>query len=106
MNTKTILLLVCMYGCTPQDVDAGFKTECFDRVRGLLKSPASATFDEPRLSKRGGDVKVAGTVHSQNSFGAMLPTTYECVVIFLADNYFTVALTMDGTEIYSTAPKF
>ena len=47
-------------------------------VERQLKAPASAEFTSVAVG--GGPWTVQGTVDSQNSFGAMIRTTYECTV--------------------------
>jgi hypothetical protein len=51
---------------------------CEDVVEKQLKSPASAEFSS--VATGGGPWTVQGTVDSQNSFGALVRTTYECTV--------------------------
>jgi hypothetical protein len=59
---------------TPDEVEA-----CRDYVRGRLVAPATAQFSGERVI--GSDpTMVAGSVDSQNRYGAMLRTTYSCQV--------------------------
>lgn len=49
-------------------------------VKSTLKSPSSAVFGEPYVIKTANTFEVGGYVDSQNSFGAMLRTTFTVVL--------------------------
>lgn len=53
---------------------------CEQSMIDQLKSPASARFGPAQVRQRGDEWIVAGSVDSQNSFGAMLRTNYVCTV--------------------------
>jgi len=53
--------------------------QCEDLVQSKLKSPSTAQFDS--TAKGFGEWTVTGTVDSENSFGAMLRSEYQCTVI-------------------------
>lgn len=63
---------------TPGSDDASIHAEvaCEDWVKERLKAPATAEFDDPVTTRTGDIYLVAGTVNSQNSFGALLPNRY------------------------------
>ncbi|QPZ39683.1 hypothetical protein [Paramicrobacterium chengjingii] len=52
---------------------------CEDKVRGELKAPSTAEFDSSATGS--GTYTVTGTVDSQNSFGAMMRSDFQCTVI-------------------------
>lgn len=54
---------------------------CEDFVRDRLKSPGSADFQRPDISPLTNDRwQVDGTVDSQNGFGALIRSSYSCLV--------------------------
>ncbi|WP_143015812.1 hypothetical protein [Microbacterium sp. 77mftsu3.1] len=54
---------------------------CENAVRAKLKSPGSASFDSTVLTTDGKTPSgVQGTVRAENSFGAVVPSTYLCSV--------------------------
>lgn len=56
-------------------------TYCQIEVKKNLKSPDSARFSDMTASGSGGTWTARGTVRSENSFGAMVPATFECSII-------------------------
>ena len=59
--------------------EIGAKVAVQMEVRRYLRSPASADFDPGYAERQGGSGRlwaVIGEVHSQNGFGAMVPTSY------------------------------
>ena len=57
--------------------------DCEYMTKRYLKSPSTADFDFPQITKRGnGEWTLRGDVHAQNSFGAMLKNTYACDVAY------------------------
>lgn len=48
-------------------------------VKGMLKAPSTAKFSDPIVTKTANVFEVSGYVDSQNSFGAMLRTTFTVV---------------------------
>jgi hypothetical protein len=66
------------------------KAACEERISSQLKAPATAEFDST-VTGGGGQYTVTGTVDSENSFGAMLRSNYECSVrVDEAKTYTTV----------------
>lgn len=58
----------------------GAQVACQDRVKTALKSPATAEFSGVKAVPQGGNTwTVRGAVDSQNSFGALLRSTFTCV---------------------------
>jgi len=53
--------------------------QCEDLVQAELKAPSTAKFDSTATGF--GEWTVTGTVDSENSFGAMLRSEYQCTVI-------------------------
>lgn len=85
MNTR--LLLTCsillLSGCASAE-KAAYQA-CQEEVKRSLRSPASAVFprlgDGARISgdlSGTADVSISGYVDSQNSFGAMLRSSFHC----------------------------
>jgi hypothetical protein len=59
---------------------AGAQEACQDRVETLLKSPATAKFSDVVAVPQGADTwKVTGSVDSENSFGALLRSSFACM---------------------------
>lgn len=58
-------------------------SQCETRVEEQLKAPATAEFDSE--AKGGGPWQVTGTVDSENGFGAMIRSTYQCTVTINGD---------------------
>ncbi|MFF5791087.1 hypothetical protein ACFY5D_03465 [Paeniglutamicibacter sp. NPDC012692] len=55
---------------------------CELMVKDQLKAPASAKFSQQSASGAGTSWASRGTVDSQNSFGAMIRTTYSCKMTY------------------------
>ncbi len=58
--------------------------QCEDRIKQLLKSPATAEFETDATGS--GTWKVTGTVDSDNSFGASLRSSFQCTVVISGDS--------------------
>jgi hypothetical protein len=59
---------------------AGAQDACQDRVKDLLKSPATAKFSDVAAVPQGaGTWRVTGSVDSENSFGALLRSSFSCM---------------------------
>jgi len=58
-------------------------SQCEDRVKSLLKAPATAQFNSEASGY--GTWKVTGSVDSQNSFGAMVRSYFQCTVKISGD---------------------
>jgi len=61
------------------DLRAEAVSACETQVEGKLRAPASAVFDSTATGD-GESFTVSGTVDSENGFGALLQTAYECDV--------------------------
>ncbi len=61
-----------------EDVGAEAKDKALEAVKASLKSPATSEFDETtvNVSQKGCDWTVKGDVDAQNSFGALLRSSY------------------------------
>ncbi|WP_437582746.1 hypothetical protein ACSAGD_10790 [Paramicrobacterium sp. CJ85] len=66
---------------------------CEDAVRDQLKAPDTAEFDTSATGS--GTYTVTGTVDSENSFGAMLRSDFQCTVVIDGD---TQRTTLDSLE--------
>lgn len=89
--------LSSLNGGGSDDYDANNKYEaiarCEERVKALLKAPATAEFDTD--ARGSGTWTVSGTVDSENSFGAMLRTHFQCTVVIKGT---TATTTVDFLE--------
>jgi len=83
MNRKKVIgcsliaasLVLTLTGCGRSSLFAS----CEELVKNQLKSPASAQFSgETQTNVDSSTVNIDGTVDSQNGFGAMLRSTFEC----------------------------
>lgn len=61
--------------------------QCEARIERLLKAPDTAKFDSSATGS--GTWTVTGTVDSENGFGAMLRSTYQCTVVVNGDKLTT-----------------
>lgn len=57
--------------------------QCEDRIERLLKSPSTADFNSNATGS--GTWTVTGTVDSENGFGAMIRSDFQCTVIISGD---------------------
>lgn len=62
---------------------------CRDAVRPSLKDPDSAEFSSETYSENedGERWRIRGTVRSTNSFGAVVPSQYECVATWQGEAF-------------------
>lgn len=69
-------------GSTPDPASLRFQAQraCEGAVEQNLKAPASAEYDSQVGGGGEGPWAVTGTVDAQNSFGAMIRSTYSCSV--------------------------
>lgn len=60
------------------------RSACRDAVKGKLKAPATAKFSGETTTGSGqsGTYSVAGSVDSENSFGALIRSSFSCEVTF------------------------
>lgn len=81
-------------GNDDSDYDSNNKYEavaqCEARIENLLKSPATAEFDTDATGS--GTWKVAGTVDSENGFGAQVRSDFECTVVMNSDSTATTTV--------------
>lgn len=95
LGVLAVLLALTACGSSepdPADVngdDIAAQVVCRDFVRDSLKSPSTADFSDERVRHVGGKVwLVAGSVDSENSFGAMIRNDYVCKVEYVSgDRY-------------------
>ena len=68
-------------GGSDRSVEA--KSACHQTVRSNLKAPSTAKFSSTVAghNTRANDYLVTGTVDAQNSFGAMVRSEFQCVVV-------------------------
>lgn len=59
-------------------------SQCESRVEQLLKSPSTAKFDSKATGS--GTWTVNGTVDSENSFGAVVRSSYQCTVVISGES--------------------
>ena len=72
----------------PAKVAKAIPSICKTRITNSLKSPASARYpNEPQTKEIfEGIYVIAGKVDAQNSYGALLRTSYHCYMYFSSDN--------------------
>lgn len=77
-------------GAGPTPAEAALA--CQDHVLERLKSPGSAQFQQPTDIKVNGKglFTVSASVDSQNGFGALLRTSYTCVIRHIGDGRWSV----------------
>ncbi len=85
MRLLIVLLgLVLMSACGPLDEASVARGQCEKFVTDRLQAPATAKFSpaaDTRATKQpGGGWSVGGWVDSQNTFGALIRSNYNCVV--------------------------
>ena len=74
------------------------KAQCREAVKDQLKSPASAKFSDETVTGSEPDAVwfVSGSVDSQNSYGALLRSSFECSVTFANGEASAVRVTSLG----------
>lgn len=73
---------------TSEDLRADAKRACQeDFIPKRLKAPATAEFSSVVVTSDGGSYKVAGSVDSQNSFGAQIRSSFTCVMHSTGDTW-------------------
>jgi hypothetical protein len=81
-------------GNDDSDYDSNNKYEavaqCEARIENSLKSPETAEFDTDATGS--GTWKVAGTVDSENGFGAQVRSDFECTVVMNSDSTATTTV--------------
>lgn len=72
--------------------EIGAEVMCEEFVKERLKSPASAEFSDTRSISTGtpDEYEVTGSVDSENGFGAMLRSSYECTIRDNGDDTWTL----------------
>lgn len=74
-------------GSSSSDNTVEAQIACESRVKDALKSPSTADFSDDVTGS--GPYTVTGTVDSENSFGAMLRSEFQCTVKVTGDQTFT-----------------
>jgi hypothetical protein len=54
------------------------KDVCHDAVKAQLRSPATADFGGEEVTQEGSHINVTGYVDSENGFGALLRSDFDC----------------------------
>lgn len=107
-NLLTIVAVFFMLSCSggnsekDKEFNAYYMSKTF--CKDYLKSPSSAEFAPSRdciiENKGGGSYRVKGFVEAQNSFGAMIKSTYEAELTNTGgDNWRLNSLIIDGTKM-------
>lgn len=63
------------------------KVACRGMVQDKLKAPSTADFNSERVSGSGTSWNVAGSVDSQNSFGAKIRSNYTCSLTYSSTDH-------------------
>lgn len=67
------------------DTDSGLSSDakdvCENSVKDKLKAPATAEFSDEQAALEGSTWTVTGSVDSENSFGALIRSTYSCEAV-------------------------
>lgn len=74
-------------GSSSSDNSVEAQIACENRIKDALKSPSTADFNDDVTGS--GPYKVTGTVDSENSFGAMLRSDFQCTVKVTGDRTLT-----------------
>lgn len=74
-------------GSSTADDSVEAQIACENRIKDALKSPSTADFDDDVSGT--GPYTVSGTVDSENSFGAMLRSSFQCTVKVTDDKTLT-----------------
>ncbi|MFJ3319377.1 hypothetical protein [Curtobacterium sp. NPDC086286] len=74
-------------GTSSSDNSVEAQIACENRIKDALKSPSSADFNDDVSGS--GPYTVTGTVDSENSFGAMLRSNFQCTVTVTDDKTLT-----------------
>jgi hypothetical protein len=64
--------------------------QCESRIERLLKAPSTAEFNSTAVRAVGW--RVTGAVDAENSFGAMIRSSYECAVTINSDGTATTSV--------------
>jgi len=73
---------------TPEDKRADAKRACQEKfIADRLKAPATAKYSDVTVSGAAGSYTVAGAVDSQNSFGALVRSSFTCSVHLNGDQW-------------------
>lgn len=91
------LALVFAWGYFSYEDDGGgefgAQVACEDRVRGMLKSPGTARFGNPKRTEMGSSWLISGHVDSQNSFGGVVRSNYSCLAEYVGDDIWEAGVT-------------
>lgn len=80
-----ILLWTCISGRSSsppvKDLESDAKRVCQDKfIPARLKAPATAKFSHVMVTNEGSSYSVIGSVDSENSFGALVRSSFICMV--------------------------
>lgn len=82
---------------TGQEIRDDAKRVCQEKfIPARLKAPASADFSDVTVDVAGETYTVAGTVDSQNAFGAKVRATFACVMHSSGDQWVLDSANVDG----------
>lgn len=80
-----------------EDQQGDAKRACQEKfIADRLKAPASAKFSGVTVSESGGSYTVAGSVDSQNAFGALVRATFTCAVRLDGDQWILESAAVNG----------
>jgi len=83
------------HSATPDEQKADAARACEEKfIPARLKAPASAKFSNVAVTTDGTSYRVQGLVDSQNSFGAMIRSTFTCVMHSSGDQW-----TLDSADV-------
>lgn len=110
LGLTAVCVFLCAGPCTPSSSkpkpiggdEIGAKVMAQQFVEERLKAPSTAKFPwgGSTAAKEAGRWRVRGSVDSQNSFGAMIRSNYECVLENTSgDNWRCHSLIIDGTRM-------
>jgi hypothetical protein len=96
-----IVILVATYNphheATPAEKQADAKRACQEQfIPARLKAPGTAQFTDVAVTELGGSYRVAGSVDSQNGFGALVRASFTCSVRLDGDNWVLEAAAVTG----------
>jgi hypothetical protein len=82
---------------TSEDKQADAKRACQEKfIPARLKAPATAKYSGVTVSGFSGSYEVAGSVDSQNSFGALVRSSFTCSVRLDGDQWVLEAAAVNG----------
>jgi len=73
---------------------------CSAKIKRFLKSPGTAKFSNERIGVKGDMLTASGVVDSENGFGAIVRTSYSCVLKKQDDGFEVNAFCLEGLGCY------